>query len=73
MKKYIAEFIGTFFLVFCGTGAIVVNQESAGAITHAGIACTFGLVVMVLIYSFGNISGTQFNPAVYPLSIFLGF
>ena len=64
MKKYIAEYIGTFFMVFCGTGAIVINQESAGAITHAGIACTFGLVVMVLIYSFGSISGAQFNPAV---------
>ena len=64
MNKYLSEFIGTFFLVFCGTGAIIINQESGGAITHAGIACTFGLVVMVLIYTFGEISGAQFNPAV---------
>jgi aquaporin NIP len=64
MKKYIAETIGTFAMVFCGTGAIIINQESGGAITHFGIATTFGLIVMVMIYTFGNISGAHFNPAV---------
>ena len=64
MKKYIAEFIGTFALVFCGTGAIIINQESAGAITHPGIAFTFGLIVMVMIYALGPISGAHLNPAV---------
>lgn len=64
MKKYYAEILGTFALVFCGTGAIIINQESAGAITHAGIACTFGLIVMVMIYALGPISGAHFNPAV---------
>lgn len=64
MKKYIAEFIGTFALVFCGTGAIIINQETNGAITHVGIAMTFGLIVMCMIYTFGEISGAQFNPAV---------
>lgn len=64
MKKYLAEFIGTFALVFCGTGAIVINQETGGAITHVGIAMTFGLIVMCMIYTFGEISGAQFNPAV---------
>jgi aquaporin Z len=64
MHKYIAELIGTFALVFCGTGAIVINQESGRAITHAGIAITFGLVVMVMIYSLGNISGAHLNPTV---------
>ena len=64
MKKYIAEFIGTFAIVFCGTGAIIINQETNGAISHVGIAATFGLIVMCMIYTFGEISGAQFNPAV---------
>lgn len=64
MKKYIAEIIGTFALVFCGTGAIIINQESGGAITHVGIAFTFGLIVMVMIYALGPVSGAHLNPAV---------
>src|SRR5688572_11903810 len=64
MKKYYAENLGTFALVFCGTGAIIINQESAGIITHPGIAFTFGLVVMVIIYALGPISGAHLNPAV---------
>jgi aquaporin NIP len=64
MKKYYAEMLGTFALVFCGTGAIIINQESAGAITHPGIAFTFGLIVMVMIYALGPISGAHLNPAV---------
>ena len=64
MKKLVSEFTGTYFLVFCGCGAIVINQVSNGAITHAGIAITFGLVVMSLIYALGDISGAHFNPAV---------
>jgi aquaporin Z len=64
MKKYLAEFIGTFALVFFGTGAIIVNQETHGAISHAGIALTFGLIVAAMIYSLGNISGAHLNPAV---------
>ena len=43
MKRYAAEAIGTFALVFCGTGAIIVNQQSGGVIGHAGIAATFGV------------------------------
>lgn len=64
MKKYFAEILGTFGLVFCGTGAIIINQESAGVITHPGIAFTFGLIVMVMIYALGPISGAHLNPAV---------
>src|SRR6266699_1930564 len=64
MKKYIAETLGTFALVFAGTGAIVINQTSGGAITHAGIALTFGLVVLAMIYTVGDISGAHLNPAV---------
>ena len=64
MRKYLAEFLGTYALVFAGTGAIVINQQSGGAITHVGIAITFGLVVMSMIYAFGSISGAHLNPAV---------
>ena len=64
MKKYIAEALGTFALVFAGTGAIVINDISAGAVSHAGIALTFGLIVMAMIYTFGDISGAHLNPAV---------
>ena len=64
MKKLLAEFLGTFTLIFAGTGAIVINQASGGAITHAGIALTFGLVVMAMIHTFGDVSGAHLNPAV---------
>jgi len=64
MKKYLAELIGTFGLVFCGTGAIVINDVANGAVSHLGIAVTFGLIVTVMIYSFCSISGAHINPAV---------
>jgi aquaporin Z len=64
MRRFTAEFIGTFALVFAGTGAIVSNEVSGGAITHPGIALTFGLVVLAMIYTFGDISGAHLNPAV---------
>ena len=63
-QKLLAEALGTFILVFAGTGAIVVNQVSGGAITHAGIALTFGLVVLAMIHTFGDVSGAHLNPAV---------
>ena len=64
MKKYIAEFIGTFALVFCGTGAVIVDQQSGGSLGLIGIALTFGIIIMAMIYIFGSISGTHINPAV---------
>ena len=64
MKRAAAELIGTFALVFAGTGAIVVNELSGGAITHVGVALTFGLIVLVMIYTFGDVSGAHLNPAV---------
>jgi len=64
MRNYVAELLGTFALVFCGTGAVIINQQTGGEVTHVGIAITFGLIVMSLIYSFGNISGAHLNPAV---------
>ena len=64
MKSYLAEFIGTFALVFAGTGAIIINDLSGGAITHVGVALTFGLVVLAMIYTVGDVSGAHLNPAV---------
>jgi aquaporin Z len=64
MKRIVAELFGTFFLVFAGTGAVVVNDVRGGPITHVGIALTFGLVVLALIYAFVEVSGAHFNPAV---------
>lgn len=64
MKKCLAEFMGTFILVFCGTGAAVVNEIKPGVITHAGVAIAFGLVVVAMIYTFGDKSGAHINPAV---------
>ena len=63
-RKLLAEGFGTFALVFAGTGAIVINAVSGGAITHAGIATTFGLIVLAMIYTFGDVSGAHLNPAV---------
>ena len=64
MQKYFSEALGTFGLVFCGTGAIIINQESGGVVTHVGIAITFGLIVMAMIYALGEVSGAHLNPAV---------
>lgn len=64
MRKYVAEAIGTFALLFCGTGAIVINQETGGAVSHVGIAITFGFIVMAMIYTLGSVSGAHLNPAV---------
>jgi aquaporin NIP len=64
MRKLFAECFGTFALVFAGTGAIVANDASGHAVTHVGVALTFGLVVLSLIYALGDVSGAHFNPAV---------
>jgi len=64
MKKLAAELVGTFILVFAGTGAIVINGVSGGAVSHVGIGLTFGLVVLAMIYAVGDVSGAHLNPAV---------
>jgi aquaporin Z len=64
MRKYVAEFIGTFAMVFCCTGAIIINEVTNGAVSHVGVSITCGLIVMAMIYSIGNISGAHMNPAV---------
>lgn len=63
-RKYISELVGTFSLVFCGTGAIIINQETGGAVSHVGVAITFGLIVMAMIFALGDVSGAHMNPAV---------
>jgi len=63
VRSLLAEAIGTFALVFAGCGAIVVDAKT-GALGHLGVALTFGLVIMVMIYAVGHISGAHFNPAV---------
>lgn len=64
MKKYYAEVIATFIMIFCGCGAMTVNEITNGSIGHAGVATTWGLIVMAMIYAFGDISGAHMNPAV---------
>src|SRR6266478_5352840 len=59
-----AEFVGTFALVFAGTGAIVINDVSGGVVSQVGIALSFGLIVLAMIYALGEISGAHLNPAV---------
>jgi aquaporin Z len=63
-KKLVAEFFGTFCLVFAGTGAIVIDSVTGGAVSHVGVALTFGLIGLAMIYAIGDISGAHINPAV---------
>ena len=63
-RKFLSEMLGTFGLIFTGCGAIVVNDVTGGAIDHLGICTVFGLVVMAMVYSFGDVSGAHINPAV---------
>ena len=63
-RKYAAEFIGTFALVFAGTGAIIINDVTGGAVTSVGVGLTFGMIVLTMIYAVGDVSGAHLNPAV---------
>lgn len=64
MRNYLAETLGTFMLVFAGCGAIIIDQTTGGTISHLGISLVFGLVVLSVIYAYGDISGAHINPAV---------
>lgn len=63
-REALAEGIGTFALVFAGTGAVMVNKITNGSVTHLGISFVFGAVVAAMIYCLGHVSGAHFNPAV---------
>jgi MIP family channel proteins len=63
-RRALAEVVGTYGLVFAGTGAVTINAETGGTVTHVGIGLTFGLIVMAMIYATGHISGAHLNPAV---------
>jgi aquaporin NIP len=62
-RALVAEAFGSFCLVFAGTGAVIV-QDTSGSVTHVGVALTFGLVVLAMIYTLGDVSGCHLNPAV---------
>ena len=64
LRLCFAEALGTFILVFAGTGAMIVNGLYGGIITHVGVAIAWGLVVMTVVYAFGDVSGAHVNPAV---------
>lgn len=59
-----AEFVGTYFLIFAGEAAVMVDKGYDSQVTHPGVSIVWGLVVMVLVYSVGHISGAHFNPSV---------
>ena len=64
MRNYVAEVIGTFILVFIGTGSVVVDQVTGGDVTLVGIALVWGLVVAAMVCAIGDVSGAHINPAV---------
>jgi MIP family channel proteins len=63
-RRLAAEALGTFCLVFAGCGAIVIDGVSGGELGHGGVAAAFGLVVAIMIFAVGHLSGAHLNPAV---------
>lgn len=64
LRRCVAEFAGTFLLVFAGPGAVVIDAVSGGGVGSLGIGLSFGLAVMAAIYAVGHVSGAHINPAV---------
>ena len=63
-RRAAAEGIATFALVFAGCGAIVADSVYGGALGAVGVALVFGLIIMVMVYATGHLSGAHINPAV---------
>src|SRR5258705_10759084 len=66
-QKLIAEFLGTFALIFCGAGAICTDQYlhgAGGGLGLLGIVLAHGLAIAIMVSALGHISGGRFNPAV---------
>lgn len=63
MHQLLAEVIGTYFVIFAGCGSVAVNKLY-GQVTFPGVCVTWGLIVMVMIYTVGHVSGAHFNPSV---------
>jgi MIP family channel proteins len=64
LRRAVAEGIAAFALVFAGCGAIVTNATHQGTLGSVGVSLVFGLVIMVMIYATGHLSGAHINPAV---------
>ena len=64
LRSYLAEFLGTYALIFFGCGSMILNELNPSAISVDSIPIIFGLIITIMIYSFGNISGAHFNPVV---------
>ncbi len=64
VRACVAEWVGTFGLVFAGCGAVVIDKLSGGQVTHVGVGLTFGTIVAVMIFATGHLSGAHLNPAV---------
>src|SRR5438309_1741622 len=64
LRRSLAEGIAAFALVFAGCGAVVTNATHRGALGSVGVSLVFGLVIMVMIYATGHLSGAHINPAV---------
>jgi len=63
-RRAAAEALGTYFLVLIGTGAIIADDRSGGALGMVGIALAFGLVILTMVYAIGHLSGAHINPAI---------
>jgi aquaporin NIP len=63
-RRTVAEGLAAFALVFAGCGAIVANAQYDGALSAVGIGLVFGLIIMVMVYATGHLSGAHINPAV---------
>lgn len=64
IPKVAAEFIGTFILLFGAAGSSIMDEKSNGQVTYVGVGVAAGLVVMLIIFATGHISGAHVNPAV---------